>query len=104
VEDPDKGDLRNFPVHQTVRRIKQANPTLPIYFDPSHVFGSKMKFQIVPQTILAMQMKTNNGQFLYDGLLIEVGTSQSDTGQHLSLDELDFLIHEIARFRPIKGR
>ena len=48
-----------------------------------------------------MKMKIENGDWLYDGILIEVGTSTTDTEQHITISELSNLIDEISKFREI---
>lgn len=98
VDIPDKGDYRNRPVHAIAQRVKKKSRA-PLYFDPSHAYGPKMRQHIVPAVIDAMQMKMNEEEYLYDGLLIEVGTSQTDTDQHISLDELAYLVKELSLSR-----
>lgn len=72
-----------------------------MFFDPSHSFGRFLRDQIVDQTVLAMKMKINEEEYLYDGILIEVGTSITDTEQHITVEELQKLCNEIAKFREI---
>ncbi|GAB4143276.1 MAG: hypothetical protein OHK0017_00470 [Patescibacteria group bacterium] len=104
VEDPDKADLRNRPIHHTACRIKMANPGQPMYFDPSHVYGPKSRHIIIQETVKAMQIKLPNGSYLYDGVLIEVGTSKSDTDQHISITELDDLCQKLSQVRELNFR
>lgn len=100
IETNQKGDYRSLPIHNTARRIKEGTGA-PMLFDPSHSLGPKMRMHIVAATLDAMQMKTTSGSYLYDGLLIEVGTSTTDTDQHISLLELQDLVSAIAGFRNL---
>jgi len=103
VDIPEKGKYRNFPLHNLALRVKNHTGCL-LFFDPSHSYGPKMKEKIVPATIQAMKKKINNKEYLYDGILIEVGTSKTDAEQHISIKELKILIKEISKFREIEGR
>jgi hypothetical protein len=47
-----------------------------------------------------MLMKDGNN-WLYDGALIEVGTSTTDTDQHISIDEMQALAQELAKYREL---
>ena len=100
VDDAEKGDFRNTPIHQCAKRVKQATG-YGMLFDPSHSFGPKLRDKIVEGTIEAMKMKIDDGNWLYDGILIEVGTSTTDTEQHITISELSNLIDEISKFREI---
>ena len=72
-----------------------------MYFDPSHSYGPKLRDQIVEGTIEAMAMR--DGQdFLYNGILIETGTSKTDTNQHISLEELEAMTKELGTFRNLR--
>ncbi len=95
-----KGDFRSMPIHSTAKRVKKVSGNRML-FDPSHSLGPKMRMQIVAATIDAMRMRLDDGSFLYDGALIEVGTSQTDTEQHISLQELQDLCDELAKFRNL---
>jgi len=99
---PDKNNYRNVSVHFTASRAKQAS-SAPLLFDPSHIHGPNKRDSIVPETIAAMQLKMPNGSYLYDGVLIEVGTAKSDTAQHISLPELQQLCNELAIIRGIEA-
>ena len=44
----------------------------------------------------------SDGSYLYDGALIEVGTSTTDTEQHITLMELQDLCDAVAKFREIR--
>ena len=72
-----------------------------VFFDPSHSFGPLLKNEIVQGTIKAMKMKTNDGKNIYDGVLIEVGTSVTDTEQHITLNELQELCTQLSEFREL---
>jgi len=98
---PDKNDYRNIAVHQTAARVKQRTNS-PMMYDPSHIHGAKLRDSIVQKTIEAMHIKMQSGQYLYDGILVEVGTAKSDTAQHLTLEELHTLCQRIAEFRDIQ--
>ncbi len=100
VDAPEKGNYRNFPVHQIALRTKIKSKA-KLYFDPSHAYGPKMKEDIVPAVIEAMKMKVDDNEYLYDGILVEVGTSKTDTEQHITLKELEYLIKQLAQFRDL---
>lgn len=95
-----KGDFRSVPIHQTAKRVRRLSQR-KMLFDPSHSLGPKMRMHIVASTLDAMQIRTSDGSFLYDGALIEVGTSTTDTDQHITLQELQDLCDEIARIRNL---
>ena len=104
---PAKGEYRNLPIHQAAKRTKFRHldkGNVQLYFDPSHSLGPKMRNQIVDKTLEAMQMKVNEDQYLYDGILIEVGTAKCDTHQHISVDELAELVDRLSEFRTLAGR
>jgi hypothetical protein len=100
IEATVRGDFRSVPIHQTAKRVRMLSKR-NILFDPSHSLGPKMRMHIVSATIDAMQIKMQDGSFLYDGALIEVGTSLTDTDQHISLQDLQDLCDEIAKFRNL---
>jgi 3-deoxy-D-arabino-heptulosonate 7-phosphate (DAHP) synthase len=97
---PEKGSYRNMPIHEIAERVKLSTG-LPMIFDPSHSYGPKLVDEIVDGTVDAMKMIMKNGQPLYDGILIEVGTSSTDTAQHITLAQLDELIDRVAQFRNL---
>ena len=72
-----------------------------MFFDPSHVCGPKLRDQIIDKTLEALQLKLDDSRWLYDGILIEAGTSTTDTEQHITINELSNLIDEISKFREI---
>jgi len=96
VDIENKGNYRNVPVHRSSVRLKKLGYEL--WFDPSHTFGQLMRDEIVNRTIEAMKLKTEEG-YLYSGILIEVGTSETDSYQHITIQELHTLIDELAKFR-----
>ena len=51
-----------------------------------------------------MKMKINDREYLYDGILIEVGTAKCDTDQHITVAELKGLVEQIAEFRELQYR
>lgn len=95
-----KGKFRHLPVHDSAEKIKKKTG-VKMFFDPSHSLGRFLRDQIVDQTVLAMKMKINEEEYLYDGILIEVGTSITDTEQHITIEELQRLCNEVAKFREI---
>lgn len=97
-----KGNFRSIPLHETAKRAKRRVPGSKLYFDPSHAFGPLLRDNIVPGTIDAMRMLDGNS-FLYDGILIESGTSKTDTKQHISLSELENLTRELSTFRRLRA-
>jgi hypothetical protein len=106
VDVPRKGEYRNLPIHYTAMRTKIRNRDKNVlcYFDPSHSLGPKMRDQIVDHTVEAMKMKISEDEYLYDGVLIEVGTAKCDTHQHITVEECDQLCQRIGEFRPLAGR
>ncbi|MCL4375162.1 hypothetical protein M1523_04870 [Patescibacteria group bacterium] len=102
VDIPEKGLYRSLPVHEVARRAKRKAGAL-LYFDPSHSLGPNLRDQIVQETVTAMLMKDGN-DWLYDGILIEAGQAPTDTNQHLSVNELEVLVSELAKFRRLRDR
>jgi 3-deoxy-D-arabino-heptulosonate 7-phosphate (DAHP) synthase len=96
----ESGMYRNMPLHDSAKKIKQLTGA-KIYFDPSHSFGSKLRDKIVEGTLNAMKMMFSEEEYLYDGILIEAGSSRTDSGQHISLSELQTLVNELSKFRNI---
>ena len=99
VDSPKRGKFRSLPVHEVASTMKEKS--FQIYFDPSHSFGPMLRDKIVQGTIDAMKLKTKGGQFVYDGVLIEAGTSVTDTAQHITLDELEELTRHLSEFREL---
>jgi 3-deoxy-D-arabino-heptulosonate 7-phosphate (DAHP) synthase len=102
VESVDKGDFRSLPVHEVAKKIKLSTGA-KIFFDPSHSYGPKLRDRIVEGTVEAMGIKSSDNSYLYDGILIEVGTSITDTAQHISVAELDELCWRLAKFRNLQS-
>ncbi len=100
IEATVRGDFRSVPIHQTASRVRTLSHR-NMLFDPSHSLGPKMRMHIVSATIDAMRIRMPDGSFLYDGALIEVGTSVTDSEQHISLQELQDLCDELARIRNL---
>lgn len=100
VDVMEKEKFRNLPVHDSAEKVRKMTG-VKMFFDPSHSLGRFLRDRIVEQTILAMQMRTSDGDYLYDGILIEVGTSKIDTEQHITIEELQKLCDEISKFRSI---
>jgi len=73
-----------------------------MYFDPTHSIGPKMRHKIVEETIRAMKLKVGNG-YLYDGLLMEAGTSPTDTDEHITTKELHDLVQTLSAFRTLRS-
>jgi len=95
-----KGEFRSLPVHEAAKRVKLATKA-KLFFDPSHSFGPKLRHKIVEGTIEAIKMKLDDQNFLYDGILIEVGRSHTDTEQHITVSELEEMCHRLAEFRNL---
>jgi 3-deoxy-D-arabino-heptulosonate 7-phosphate (DAHP) synthase len=93
-----KENNRNIPIHEVAMRVKQSTG-LKMIFDPSHSYGPKLRDSIVDQTTLAMQICMQDGTYLYDGILIEAGTSKTDTEQHITVQELERLVDQVYQFR-----
>lgn len=100
VEYDQKGAYRNWPVHNSAQKLKKTTQA-KLFFDPSHIHGPKLKHKIIDETIKAMKIKINKDEYLYDGILIEAGTSKTDTYQHISLNELEILINKLTEFREL---
>jgi len=96
---PSKGEYRNLPIHHAAGRIKRKHVDKKMFFDPSHALGPKMRDRIVDKTIEAMRMTADDDTYLYDGILIEVGTAKCDTHQHITVKELDDMVQRIGEFR-----
>lgn len=100
VDVPDKGDFRSAVVHEIAKRVK-TDSGAKLFFDPSHSYGPKLRSHIVGAVVEAARMKTATGDFLYDGFLIETGTSSTDTEQHITIQELRELVSVLASFRHL---
>jgi len=100
VDVPGKGDFRNALIHNISKRVKK-DKHVKLFFDPSHTYGPKLRSQIVDATTNAMRMKMSDDEFLYDGVLIEVGNSKTDTEQHVTISELEGMVKNISKFRDL---
>ncbi|OGK35852.1 hypothetical protein A3A93_01205 [Candidatus Roizmanbacteria bacterium RIFCSPLOWO2_01_FULL_38_12] len=100
VDVPGKENFRNAPVHAIAKRVKK-DTKVKLFFDPSHTYGPKLRDHIVDAVIEAMKMKIEKNEFLYDGVLIETGTSSTDTDQHITIAELQLLVAKLAKFRDL---
>ena len=87
VEGENSYGYRNIPLHEMCKRVKRATKC-QMFLDPSHICGPKLRDSILDFTLDAMTIELDGGK-LYDGILIEVGTSKSDTQQHITLEELE---------------
>ena len=101
---PNKGEYRNLPIHLTAMRTKLKNPGIELLYDPSHALGPKMRDKIIDKTVEAMKMRVDDENYLYDGVLIEVGTAKCDTHQHISVEELKELVQKLSEFRTFAPR
>ena len=100
IEGAGKGQFRNIPNHAASMRMKALG--YEVYFDPSHTFGKELRDEIAARTLEVLEMKApGENEYLYSGILIEVGNSQTDTGQHISIIELRKLIEGIRHQRGI---
>ncbi len=97
-----KGGFRNLPVHNSAEKVKAKTGT-KMFFDPSHTYGPILRDQIVSATVDAMKLRVADGAYLYDGILIEVGDSTTDTAQHVTVDELREICEQIAEFRDLNA-
>lgn len=95
-----KGEYRNVPVHEAAIRVKESLG-MKLFFDPSHTHGPSLKHRIVEETLAALTRTTSSGAYVYDGLLLEVGDSVTDTEQHITIEELRELAARIATFRDL---
>ena len=72
-----------------------------MYFDATHSIGPKMRHKIIEDTLFAMKMKSDD-TFLYDGLLMEAGDSPTDTDEHITIKELQYLVADLSNFRKLR--
>lgn len=104
VDVPGRGNYRTAQIHEVMKRIKERARHAKIFFDPTHSIGPKMRHVIFDETVNAMKIKNNNGEYLYDGLLIESASSSPvDFGEHLSLPELELLVSALCGFRKLRS-
>ncbi|MCL4363730.1 hypothetical protein M1328_00655 [Patescibacteria group bacterium] len=95
-----KGDYRNLPVHQAAQRVKKSTRA-KLFFVPCKLMPPKLRDAIVSASVEAMKIKIDEENFLYDGILIEVGRSKTDTEQHVTVKELADLCQRLAEFRSL---
>ena len=50
-----------------------------------------------------MHLAFCDDEYLYDGVLIEVGTAKCDTYQHITLDEFQDMLYQLGEFRKLVG-
>ncbi|MBD3329794.1 hypothetical protein GF357_04855 [Candidatus Dojkabacteria bacterium] len=98
----DRRDYRAMPIHELAARVKKRSG-LKLFFDPSHSYGPNLRDKIVDDVVKLLSRKFDDGEFLYDGILIEVGDSITDTDQHISVDELRGLIEKLSEIRTLVG-
>ncbi|MGI8419869.1 MAG: hypothetical protein ACR2LN_04460 [Candidatus Levyibacteriota bacterium] len=101
VDVPRETAHRNVIVHEVMKRVKKKIPHAKIFFDPTHTIGPKLKHTIIPETIAAMRLHSGDS-YLYDGILLEAGTSPTDTDEHLSITELQELVNTLSEFRTLR--
>lgn len=97
------GNFRNLPIHEIAMRLKQKT-NMAMFFDPSHSFGPRLRNKIVDGTLVAMDLTLPNGEYLYDGILIEVAGKngvKTDAKQHISITELETLANKLSSARGI---
>lgn len=104
VDVPGRGDYRNALTHEIMKRIKTKLPRkAKVYFDPTHSIGPVMRHKIVEEIISSMKMTVGN-EFLYDGILMEAGsTSPVDLGEHVTIEELRSLVADLSKFRTLRS-
>ncbi|MGH7203704.1 MAG: hypothetical protein ACREHC_04650 [Candidatus Levyibacteriota bacterium] len=101
VDVPRETAHRNVIVHEIMKRVKKKIPHAKIFFDPTHTIGPKLKHIIIPETIAAMRLHSGD-TYLYDGILLEAGTSPTDTDEHLTIAELQELVNNLSTFRALR--
>ena len=108
VDVDNKGDFRNVPIHNTAARVKRdlirSGKNVEMFFDPSHSYGPKMREHIPQAVIDCLKMKISDDEYLYDGILIEAGTAECDAEQHITIDELQWIVAEVSLFRELQVR
>lgn len=103
VEVPEKGDFRSALVHNIAKKVKKETGC-KLFFDPSHSYGSKLRHEIPNAIIEALQIKIDEQEYLYDGILVETGFSITDNDQHISVSELKNVLQEVHLFRELVNR
>jgi 3-deoxy-D-arabino-heptulosonate 7-phosphate (DAHP) synthase len=98
VDITNKGSYRNIPNHQGSVRMKKLG--YEVWLDPSHICGQLRRDSIVAETLNALTAKID-GAYLYSGILIEAGHSDTDSFQHVSVEELKGLIESAKKIRNV---
>jgi len=98
VDTPDKGNFRNVVVHNLAKTVKLATGC-KLYFDPSHSYGAKLRDEIPQAIVDSLKMQINDENYLYDGILVEVGNSKTDTEQHITVKELEDVLKNVSNTR-----
>ena len=103
VDVPGRGDYRNAITHEIMKRIKKKIPkSNRLYFDPTHSIGPVMRHKIIDEIMRSMEMKIDD-EFLYDGILMEAGSSSPvDLGEHVTIEELKQLVTDLSKFRKLR--
>lgn len=107
VDIPEKETHRNAITHEIARKIKRNKPHRRIGIDLNHACGPNHRDDIAPSLIHALLMTVDGlpirqgGTPLYDVLLAEVGTSITDTKQHMTIPELQDVLSEVSKHRPL---
>lgn len=103
VDVPGRGDYRNAITHEIMKRIKKKIPkSNRLYFDPTHSIGPIMRHKIIDEIMRSMKMKIGD-EFLYDGILMEAGSSSPvDLGEHITIEELKQLVIDLSKFRKLR--
>ncbi len=126
---PGEHPWRNFPVHRSTIITKKLvqdmldtipqehRPKLVVAYDPSHTNGAERREQIVADATHAACLRNedvtndsaNPNGFVYNMLLIESNKKDaakplSDAGQHITGEELQTVVSEVAKTRLIQGR
>jgi hypothetical protein len=104
IDIPQKGDYRNLPVHEMAMKAKLFTGKKVLY-DPSHTNGPKRRDQIVDDMIFVAGLKMpDTEEFVYDGVMVECLTSETDTLQHITLPELHYALNRISEIRDLATR
>ncbi len=94
---PNPDNLRNPPIWEIVQQVKHQLPDIPILVDPSHIAGSVEKVTPIAQT--ALQLKTDKGQPLFAGLMVEVHphppSARTDAQQQLNFNQFQNLLCQL---------
>lgn len=126
---PGENSWRNFPIHQNTIVVKEMvgrmlakipeekRPKLVVAYDPSHTNGEKRRDQIVADATRVASLRNkdvsshslNPEGHVYDMLLIESNDPKasrplSDAGQHITGEEVQTIMSNIAKTRPIQSR